>query len=257
MGLYDSTHEHQPGDLFAERPQLPYLLPLLVFVAFMLPGGMGEILGIDFGHLFGVNWKETWFHYHPAVYAVKTIVAAVLLWKLWKYFTPIRWSHLPLGVLVGVAGVPIWVLTEYASQAVGFSARPNLADPYVFYDPVKMIPDPTWRYAFYAIRVIGPTLVVPVMEELFFRDFLMRALIRGGRFQEVAVGTFSWLAILGSSLLFALNHIQKPSGFVYGLMMALLVVRTKSLGSCIVAHGVTNLLLYSAYCIPFGDWQFM
>lgn len=249
MGLYDSTHDDQPRDLFHDRPQLPYLLPLLVFIAVMLPGSFGSFAGLD--------WKHLWFTYHPAVYGAKTVVGAALLVYFWKYFTPIRWTHIPTGVIVGLIGVPIWVLVEYASQSVGLTNKPNLADPYVFYDPTKQIPDPMWRYAFYAIRVLGPTLVVPFLEELFFRDFLMRALIRGGRFQEVAVGSFSWLAVIGSSVLFALNHIQWPSGFVYGMMMALLVVRTKSLGACIVAHGVTNFVLYTAYCIPFGDWQFM
>jgi hypothetical protein len=125
------------------------------------------------------------------------------------------------------------------------------------YDPVKMIPVDHWRYLFYVVRVGGPTLVVPVMEELFFRDFLMRALIRGARFEEVEVGTFTWISLLGMSLLFAINHYQWPSGFGYGLMMGLLLIRTRSLGACMVAHGTTNLVLYAAYCIPRGDWQFM
>lgn len=249
MGLYDSAPDNQPRDLFSDRPQLPYLLPLLVFVAFFLPSSLGDFADI--------NWKDLWFTYHPAVYGVKTIVAALLLWKLWKYYTPIRWSHIPLGVILGLVGVPMWVLVEYASQSIGLTKAPNVSDPYALYNPVKMIENPALRYAFYAVRVLGPTLVVPVMEELFFRDFLMRALVRGARFQEVAVGTMSWLAILGSSTLFALNHIQWPSGFLYGLMMALLVTRTRSLGACIVAHGVTNFVLYAGYCIPFGDWQFM
>ncbi len=249
MGMYDSAHDDQPRDLFADRPQLPYLLPLLVFVAFFLPASLGNTGGID--------WQKLWFGWHPFVYGAKTITAAILLRYFWKYYTKIRWSHLWLGALVGLAGVPIWVLIEYASQHMGLTKIPNPADPYAFYNPVTQIPDTGWRYSFYILRVLGPTLVVPVMEELFFRDFLMRALVRGGRFQEVAVGELSWLAILGSSTLFALNHIQWPSGFVYGMMMALLVTRTKSLGACIVAHGVTNFVLYAGYCIPFGDWQFM
>jgi CAAX prenyl protease-like protein len=99
--------------------------------------------------------------------------------------------------------------------------------------------------------------MVPVMEELFFRDFLMRAFIRGAHFQDVAVGTFSWFSLLGVAALFGLNHGSEwPEGVVYGLMMGVLLIRTRSLGACIVAHGVTNFTLY-LYVIYTGDWQFM
>ncbi len=232
--------------LFASRPQLPYLIPFLAFMLFMIPG--------SFGHFAGIDWKELWKTYHPLIYAAKTIAAAIMLAVFWRYYTKIRWTHLPLGVLVGLVGTVVWVGLEYASQAIGLSTRPAAADMYI---PTDQIHDPMWRYTFYFIRIAGPTLVVPVMEELLFRDFLMRALIRGSRFQEVAIGTFTWGSLLGVAAMFGiLGHIQRPSGVAYGLMMGLLLIRTKSLGACIVAHGVTNLTLY-LYVIYFGDWQFM
>ena len=121
-----------------------------------------------------------------------------------------------------------------------------------------MLPTPFARWAFLSIRVAGPTLVVPVMEELVFRDFLMRFLIQGVRFDSIPVGTFSWTALLATSLLFGFNHGFNffIPGFLYGLLMALLLFRTKSLGACITAHGVTNWSLY-LYCIYTADWQFM
>jgi len=253
MPLYEVPAPPPRGGLFADRPQLPYLLPFLGFVAVMAPG-------LAFDHWLGIDWEKLWFAWHPWLYLVKTVVAAALLWFCWKHYTTIRWSQLPLGVVVGLVGVPLWVLTEYASQHVGYSHAP---DPQKLYDPVAQIPNPTWRYLFYFIRVAGPTLVVPVMEELFFRDFLMRVLVRGVRFLEVDVGAFAaskplyWLSLLGMSLAFAINHVQQPSGFLYGLLMGVLLIRTKSLGACIVAHGVTNLVLYSCYTIPFGKWEFM
>jgi len=93
------------------------------------------------------------------------------------------------------------------------------------------------------------------MEELFWRDFLWRALIRGSRFQEVAVGTFSWVSLLVVSAIFGAEHHQWVAGVGYGLLMGGLLLRTKSLGACIVAHGVTNLTL-GLYVICTADWQF-
>jgi len=242
---------YQRGGFMAERPQLPYLLPFLAYLAFFITGEY-------FGHAFGLDWQAIWWRYFPIIYLAKTVAAALMLWVCWKYYTPIRWTHLKLGALVGLIGVPLWVGVEYLAQYAGLHAAPDPSRPYTIYNAVKEIPDPAWRWMFYIIRVGGPTLVVPIMEELFFRDFIQRALIRGARFQEVPVGTFTWLSLLGMAALFGINHgVMWPSGVLYGLLMGILLIRTKSLGACIVAHGVTNLVLYAGYCIPFGVWQFM
>ncbi|MEI8195601.1 MAG: CAAX prenyl protease-related protein [Phycisphaerae bacterium] len=266
MGFYDQpspppVQRSTWNQWLTERPQLPYLLPFLVFV----------IIGFvpsKFGHAGGIDWQKLWFTYLPVVYASKTAVGAILLILWWKYYTPIRWRNLGLGALVGLVGVPLWIGLEYLSQRVGYGQPPSSTDPYAIYNPLVQIPDANWRALFYLIRVGGPTLVVPIMEELFFRDFIMRFLVRGARFQDVEVGafdrhnSFSWFSLLGMSVLFAINHIQQPSGLAYGLLMGVLLIRTKSLGACIVAHGVTNLVLYVfvIYQGTMGNnwyWQFM
>jgi uncharacterized protein len=232
---------------FDDRPQLPYLLPLMAFLLVTAPAAF-------FGSLGGIDWKSLWHTYHPAVYATKSLLAAVLLWMLWRYYTTIRWSKLHWGVVAGLFGTIMWVATEYACQAIGITAKP---DPKNFFNPDIELPDRAARWTYLVIRVAGPTLVVPFMEELFFRDFLMRAFIRGARFQDVAVATFTWFSFIATSLLFGINHGSMwPAGILYGMLMAILLYRTKSLGACIVAHGVTNLTLY-LYVIYAGDWQFM
>jgi len=234
------------GNFFADRPQLPYLLPFLAFVAIMLPA--------TFGDLAGLNWKNLWHTYHPIIYAAKTLAAAILLWLFWHCYTPIRWSKLHWGVLAGLLGTVLWIATEYACQYIGLSCKP---DPKNFYNPDIELATNTARWAYLCIRVAGPTLVVPFMEELFFRDFLTRALIRGARFEDVPVASFTWFSLIGTSLLFGVNHGSMwPAGILYGLLMGILLVRTKSLGACIVAHGITNFTLY-LYVIYAGDWQFM
>jgi len=232
-----------------DRPQLPYLIPFMAFVALMLPATFGD------------DWKKFWHHYHPYIYAAKSIVAAVLLYYLWHYYTPIRWggwSKLRWGLLAGLLGTPLWILTEYACQHIGLVQRP---DPATFYNPYNELGSTAAIWAYLFIRIAGPTLVVPVFEELFFRDFLMRALIRGARFQDVPVGSFTWFSFLGTALLFGLNHGIPPAGgwpqgILYGLLMGCLLIRTKSLGACMLAHAVTNLTLY-IYVVCRGDWQFM
>ena len=226
---------------------MPYLIPFFAYVALMAPGGM-------FGHAFGLDWEALWKQYHPLIYAMENLLAAFFLWAFWNHYTRIRWTHLPLGVIVGLFGTLLWIGIEYFDQHIGFSKVP---DPATFYNPDVMLPVAWHRWAYLAIRVAFPSLVVPFMVELFFRDFLMRALVRGARFQDVPVGTFTWFSFIGMALAFGVNHAaQWPEGIAYGLLMGALLVRTKSLGACIVAHGVTNCTLY-LYVIYSGDWQFM
>jgi uncharacterized protein len=231
-----------------ERPQIPYLLPLLAYLVIMAPA--------TFGHFAGIDWKELTTRYHPLQYALESTAAAIVLWIFWPYYTRIRWTHIPPGIAVGLFGTALWILTEYACQHIGISRPPNPAD---VYNPDLHLHSTKALWIYFCIRIIGPSLVVPPMEELFFRDFLMRALIRGGgaRFQDVPIGAFSWFSLLGMSALFGMNHgAQWPEGVLYGLLMGILLIRTKSLGACIVAHGITNWTLY-LYVLYTGDWQFM
>jgi CAAX prenyl protease-like protein len=230
----------------AERPQMPYILPFFGYVALMAPA--------TFGHIGGVDWETLWKTWHPLIYFLENATAAVLLWYLWDYYRDIRWTKLGLGAVVGIVGTLVWVGIEYGCQRLGISKVP---DPAKFYNPDLMLSGQWARWGYFCVRLVGPTLVVPLMEELFFRDFLMRALVRGGRFEDVPLGTFTWFSFLGMSVLFGVNHAAEwPEGIAYGLMMGVLLIRTRSLGSCIVAHGVTNLTLY-LYVIYMGDWQFM
>ncbi len=230
----------------AERPQMPYIIPFLAYLLLMAPG--------SFGHFAGIDWESLWRAWHPLIYFFENASAAFLLWACWNYYSKIRWTHLPLGALVGIFGTFLWVGVEYLCQHVGLSHTP---DPAKFYNPDLLLHTTSARWAYFCIRLVGPTLVVPVMEELFFRDFLMRAIITGGRFEDVPVGTFTWTSFIGMSLLFGINHGSEwPEGILYGILMGLLLYRTKSLGACIVAHGITNWTLY-LYVIYAGDWQFM
>jgi CAAX prenyl protease-like protein len=111
-------------------------------------------------------------------------------------------------------------------------------------------------YAFVAIRLIGAVLVVPVMEELFWRDFLWRQILAPNDFKLAHVGEWSWAPFLGVSVAFAVVHGNWwLTSIVWGLMIAGLLVYTKSLGACIIAHAVTNLLL-GAYVLRTRDWAF-
>ena len=219
--------------------ELAYVLPMAVFMLFTFLGG---------------HWPSL----YPVSYVVKTVVVAILLVVLWRRYTTIRWTHAGLGVLVGVVGVVQWVGMEKLLLAL-WPDYPRLsADPFL---PDAEIADPAWRWAFILVRWAGAVLVVPVMEELFWRDYLWRTIAAPNDFKLADVGEYDRTAFFAVPLVFSLVHIQWLTAIAWGLLIAWLLVRTRSLGACIIAHAVTNFLLggyvlFSHYVLGRDEWYF-
>ena len=194
------------------------------------------------------------------------IVGGLLVWT-WKRLTAKErvWSHLPLGVAVGVLGLVQWVGTDkllrLGGDWLGWTyfgpVDPLTADDYVAF-PER------WGglvLLVLAIRLLVSVVVVPVMEEIFWRDFLWRSLISPNDLHDADVGEYEPVAFFGTAVAFSFVHPQWLVSIGYGLLMSWLIWRTRSLGSVIVAHAVTNGLLW-AYCLVawygFGvdEWYF-
>ena len=106
------------------------------------------------------------------------------------------------------------------------------------------------------MRMATAALLVPVMEELFWRDFLWRTIIAPNDFKLAQVGEWDWKAFVGVSLFFATVHGNWwLTSIIWAMMIGWLLVRTRSLGACIIAHGVTNFLL-AIYVLYTRDWAF-
>jgi uncharacterized protein len=108
---------------------------------------------------------------------------------------------------------------------------------------------------FIVIRVLESAILIPILEELFWRGWLMRWLIRPD-FQSVPLGQYSPLSFWAVALLFASEHgAYWEVGLVAGIAYNAWIVRTRNLSDCILAHGVTNALL-AAYVLLFDKWQY-
>lgn len=105
------------------------------------------------------------------------------------------------------------------------------------------------------LRAMRAVLVVPMAEELFWRAWLMRWLIRPG-FESVPLGAYSARAFWLVAILFASEHGPYwEVGLAAGLLYNWWMVRTGSLGHLILAHAITNLCL-SAYVLVAGRWEY-
>jgi CAAX prenyl protease-like protein len=104
-------------------------------------------------------------------------------------------------------------------------------------------------------RILVSVVAVPILEELFWRGWLMRWLI-DQPFTKVPLGTYAPQAFWIVAVLFASEHGSYwDVGLVTGVIYNWWMVRTKSLWSCILMHSVTNGAL-AWYVISQGKWQY-
>jgi exosortase E/protease (VPEID-CTERM system) len=113
---------------------------------------------------------------------------------------------------------------------------------------------PTWLSAgWIGFRVIGTVVTVPLAEELAFRGYLLRKLVAND-FDNVPVGTFTWLSFSVSSLLFGLLHDNWVLGTLAGAGFAIALYQRGQISDAIAAHMTSNAVLVLA-TLGAGRWD--
>jgi CAAX prenyl protease-like protein len=224
-----------------DRDDLAYVLPMAVFLAFVWLGG-----------------SETVKRFVPAAYPIsyvaRTVIVAGLLVLLRRHYTKIRWNYWWLGAIVGVVGIFQWVPMQLWLQSHFSFFKPPAPDE--VFNPYRDIASNPLRVGFICVRILGAVLIVPVMEELFWRDYLWRYVLAPNNFKLAAVGEWAWAPFLIVSFAFAAVHGNWwLTSILWALMIGALLAYTKSLGACVIAHAVTNLLL-AGYVLRWQDWAF-
>ena len=178
------------------------------------------------------------------IYPAKTVIVACLLVWLFRYYKDeIRFQMDWPAVFVGGLVFGIWVGLE--------GLYPQIADNLNINAPQLAAYD---SFVFLAIRLVGATLVVPLMEELFWRSLALRVLIDWD-FKKIGLGQFTWFSFIAVSVAFGLEHHRWLPGIIAGAAYAGLLYRTRNLFSPILSHAVTNLLL-GVYVIQGAHWQY-
>jgi len=112
--------------------------------------------------------------------------------------------------------------------------------------------DPLFLFFRIAISVVA----VPVLEELFWRGWLMRWLIDSHDFERVPLGTYAPAAFWFVAVLFAVEHGSFwDVGLITGIVYNWWMLRTRNLWDCILMHAVTNGAL-AVYVVVGGHWQY-
>jgi CAAX prenyl protease-like protein len=190
---------------------------------------------------------------YSAVVVVTSAVTLVLVRgrRLWRpHF------HIVPGVAFGVVGIVLWiVLCQLQLESRLAAWLPEMLRPQAraAFDPWTSIAEPGWRWAFLGFRFVGLVLLVPVVEELFWRGFLLRWL-NAPNWQQQKLGQFTPFSCGGVVLLFTLVHPEWLAAAVYCVLLNGLLYWKKDLWNCLVAHGVSNLIL-AIYILCTGHWE--
>ncbi len=216
---------------------LPYLLPYLAY------SGMASI---------PTDWMSRELNYGVRI----VVTGAVLVWA-WRRYVPLRgprspWGSVALGATAGLGGAVLWI--AMLESLVGGGGDP-------------------WTGTSFALRLLAAGTLVPVLEELLMRGYVLRLALQwdearkagaedpvGEAFDkrsidEVPTGAATPLAVGISTLVFVLGHnaVEYPAAMAYGFLMAALWIVRKDLLSCVSAHAVTNVAL-ALYVRATGTW---
>ena len=107
---------------------------------------------------------------------------------------------------------------------------------------------------FVVVRLIGSALIVPPLEEIFYRSFLYRYFIKP-EFLTVSFSRFEWRAFLICGIVFGIGHYEWLPGILCAFAYQGLALKKDRLGDAISAHAITNLLL-GVWVITRGEYQF-
>ena len=184
------------------------------------------------------------------IYAITVVAVGGLLAWYWREYGELvkqtlpSWAEAALAVVVGLVVFALWIRLDAPWM--------QLSEPAAAFVPIDTNGHLLWPLI--ALRWIGASLIVPVMEELFWRSFLMRW-IHSPQFETVLPQQVGLKAIVLTTFVFTLAHTLWLAAVIAGLAYALLYVRTGKLWVPIIAHAVTNGAL-GVWVVATERWSF-
>jgi uncharacterized protein len=215
--------------LLRQSPIHARVAPFVIFAALSVQGLFGEE---------GRYW----------LYIAKAFVGVWLVWQMRSLVSEMRWAWSWEAVTVGIAIFAIWVGLD--------GHYPRLSDPGEGASPFKHFgagAPLAWLYI--VVHIACMTVVVPPLEEVFYRSFLYRAMVKMD-FLAMPLNCFHGLSFVVTSAMFGISHPDRwLAGILCGLAYQWLVVRKNRLGDAMTAHAITNFLL-GVYIVWKGAWSF-
>ena len=198
-----------------------YLLPLLSLILAALISGLLTV---------SIDW----------LYGVRVLAGGLVLLYVRDLLPSPSWPPSLTPIAIGVLVFVVWLWL--APPGEGVETREALAS-------AGSLNAAAWLL----LRLIGSVLLVPVVEELAFRGYLLRR-AQSAEFTRVALDRVHVPAILLSSLAFGLLHQMIVAGTIAGVLFSVAQLRRGRIADAIVAHVVSNALVAIAV-LGFGRWD--
>ena len=184
------------------------------------------------------------------LYGLTVLIVGGLLAWFWREYGELVLQTLPtlaeaaLAVAVGLIVFGLWIHLDAAWMRLG--------EPSAGFVPKDANGQLLWPLI--AVRWVGASLLVPVMEELFWRSFLMRW-VQSPQFESVVPQRVGLKAVVLSTFVFMLAHTLWLAAIIAGLAYAWLYIRTGKLWVPVIAHAVTNGVL-GVWVLQTQRWAF-
>lgn len=202
------------------------------------------------------------YHFYPVIYTVKVVLVFAAMFAVWPGYQTFPLKVSPLAFVVGVVGVVLWIalckldLEVMLLKPIGLGWLVESGTRSAYNPLEELAENPLWAYGFLVIRFIGLALLVPIFEEFFLRGLAMRFVV-DDQFEKVPFGYVTPAAIVAGTAIPMLMHPgELLAAFVWFSLVTWLMIRTKNIWDCVVAHAVTNFLL-GIYVVKTGEWWFM
>lgn len=201
------------------------------------------------------------YKYYPLVYTIKIGLTTLAMLAVIPGYMAFRTRVHGIAWVVGAVGAVVWILLAKL-QVATYPMLPEMLSSLLemggrsgFNPLVELKDDPAWAYGFLAIRFFGLVVVVAVIEEFFLRGFLMRY-VMDIDWPLIPFGVVNRLGLATVILFPIVYHPERLAAAAWFSMVTWLMLRTKSIWDCVIAHGVTNLLM-GLWVVYSGDWWMM
>ena len=196
--------------------------------------------------------------YFFSVTARVVVMTALIAWFAKEIFRQFPLAIDRWGWIAGIVGAVLWIgvcslglekliLVWLGLSEDGLGQREGV-NPFLTYNAGLE------RVAFLTFRFTLLALCVPIAEELFLRGFVMRA-FEVEDWPSLPLGSIGRNGLIIGTVYGIATH---PSEFIAAAiwfsLISWLMIKTGKFWNCVVAHGVTNLILGVYVCVT-GAWH--
>ena len=220
-----------------KRKLAAFTLPMAVFLLLL---GLISLLR-KVGGPFWLASPEYW------IYPGQTIFCGALLLWFWREYKLRAPRRIAFTLVMALVVFGLWISPQ---ALLGFTPRLDGFNPEIFSG------QPAAYWMMIVFRFLRLVVVVPLVEEIFWRGFLLRYFVNE-KFYAVPIGDFSWLSFAVVTIGFGFAHSRADwiAALITGALYNCVAYRTKNLASCVLAHAITNLLL-GLWIMKTRQWGF-